>query len=110
MLECVVPRNGAIEHRIVPVWINDHYQPEIAQGQQAEDILTHLQKLNQLLATGQSDHAYYAEMNASYWPMLYRECKRSIKAEGLKAIVRILSKFRLHHLRLLTHKLLGLHK
>ena len=79
----------------------------VADGPQAETLMARFRELNDFLTSGRSDSAYFAEMNASYWPMMIRELKRSVRAEGLKAVFRKLSKFRIHHLRLLSHKLFG---
>ncbi len=106
ILECTISSGKLVDVRPIPIWINSHYQPEIAEGKQAEEISSHIDYLSELLSTGENDRAYYAEMNKSYWAMQYREIRRSYRAEGARAIIRKISKIRLHHVRLALNKVL----
>jgi poly-gamma-glutamate synthesis protein (capsule biosynthesis protein) len=107
ILDCVLEQDKKVQYKAVPIWINSCYQPEIAEGENRTQIESLLTVLSDKLRTNQNDSDYYAFVNKSYWPMLYRDVCRSFRAEGMNAIMRKMKKIRFRHLGLLFRRIMN---
>jgi poly-gamma-glutamate synthesis protein (capsule biosynthesis protein) len=106
ILDCLLKSDGGIEYEAVPVWINDNFQPEIAQGHFKEELSFLIETLSSHLRTGQADKEYWAQMKKTFLGVVSRDTGRLIRAEGMTAIVRKLKSLRWHHIRLLFNAIL----
>jgi len=107
VLDCLLKPDKTIKYNIVPVWINDCFQPEIAEGSRKDRISTYIDELCRKLYTGESDREYWHEMRSSFIASNYREVVRSLKAEGMSVILRKIKRARPHHFRLFLNSAFG---
>lgn len=93
--------DGELGHSIIPIWINDSYQPVLVQNKRRIEIKAYMDKLSDDFLTGRWKKGYYSLMGESYWGMQFREIARSFRAEGWVALVRKIRKVKPSHIILL---------
>ena len=87
---------------LLPVLINDDYQPQVASGEIANQIIDRIHILSEYLEDGTSDRRFWEVTGARFLSDQRRSFVRSIKRDGLKAAF-----VRLRHLRFFHLQLLG---
>jgi poly-gamma-glutamate synthesis protein (capsule biosynthesis protein) len=107
VLDCLLKPDRTIKYNIVPVWINDYFQPEIAEGLRKDSISTYIDELCRKLYTGESDREYWHEMSSSFIAGNFREIARSLRAEGISVILRKIKRVRPHHFKLFLNSVFG---
>jgi len=102
ILKASFDREGIQKIELLPIWINDQYQPEVAPMELADSIVAKLTELSRYLENGSSDKRFWEEAGKRFLSDQKLGLLRSIRRDGVKAIF-----LRLKHLRLFHLKLLG---
>ncbi|RLA92897.1 MAG: hypothetical protein DRG83_21785, partial [Deltaproteobacteria bacterium] len=102
ILKASFGREGIQKIELLPIWINDQYQPEVAPKELANSILAKVKELSQYLENGSSDNKFWEAAGKRFISDQKLGLLRSIRRDGIKAIF-----IRLKHLRLFHLKLLG---
>jgi poly-gamma-glutamate synthesis protein (capsule biosynthesis protein) len=105
ILDCTFKSDRTMEYQVVPVWLNEQYQIEIAAGIKKDEILSHLRNLNEKLKTGESDKEYWRQMKGIFLGTQYRDFMRGFRGDGWRAIIRKLKKLDSHRIKLLLNSL-----
>ncbi|MDI6698937.1 MAG: CapA family protein [Candidatus Saccharicenans sp.] len=101
ILRATFDREGIKAVYLLPIWINDEYQPQIASEEMALKIVTRLKELSQYFQDGSSDKRFWEAAGSVFLADQKAGLIRSISRNGLRAIFMRLSHIRLFHLRLL---------
>jgi len=108
VLDCLLKPDRTIKYNIVPVWINDYFQPETAKGLRKDKISTYIDELcRKLYTTGESDREYWHEMSLSFIAANLGEIARSLRAEGISVILRKIKRVRPHYFKLFLNSVFG---
>jgi len=105
ILDCDLRPDGTIEHKAVPIFINENIQVEIATGKRRTEIMSYIGELSSKLHSDESDREYYSQMGENFIGFQWRELCRNVNSQGLGAISRKLRKLRMHHLKLLINSI-----
>jgi poly-gamma-glutamate synthesis protein (capsule biosynthesis protein) len=105
ILDCIFNSDGTMEYQAVPVWLNEDFQIELAEGAKKDEINSELKILNEKLRLGKSDDEYWKQMKKSFLGTQYRDFMRSFRGEGVAAIIRKFKKIRLSHVKLLINSI-----
>ena len=103
IFRCELSKDGIVETEIVPVVINNHFQPEIPSGDDKNRIMARIEKLSsgitnkntRELNNNMQDNYVRTEMALAYHVMLI-----SIKKREFKNILLIFERIKLYHVRL----------
>lgn len=93
-------KDGVQAIDLLPVWINDEYQPQPASDEIATNIISRVNKLSGYFQDGSSDRRFWEAASGNFLSNQKTAFIRSIKRNGLKAIFMRLKHMRLFHLRL----------
>lgn len=104
ILHATFDKKGINSVDLLPVWINDNYQPEKASEQVAESIIARVEEFSHCLQDGSSEKKFWEAAGDVFLSDQKTGFLRLINRYGLKAIW-----VRLKHLRLIHVKLLAAH-
>lgn len=107
ILRAVCDEDGIIAVDLLPIWINDEYQPEIASEKVARDIIARVMELSGYLKDGSSDRRFWEAAGAVFLSDQKKGLIRAIKRDGIKAVFVKLRNLRPFHVRLLAASLVN---
>ncbi|HDG97269.1 MAG TPA: CapA family protein [Desulfobacterales bacterium] len=102
ILKASFNREGIQKIELLPIWINDQYQPEVASKELADSIFAKVKELSWYLKDGSSDKRFWEAAGKVFLSDQKRGLLHSIGRDGVKAVF-----MRLKHLRIFHLKLLG---
>lgn len=106
ILKASFSREGIQKIELLPIWINDQYQPEVASKELADSIFAKVKELSRYLEDGSSDKRFWEAAGKVFLSDQKRGLLRSIRQDGVKAIFMRLKHLRIFHLKLLSAALL----
>lgn len=101
ILQASFDKEGIKAVDLLPIWINDEYQPQIASEGTAQNIVTRLNEFSQYFQDGSSDRRFWEAAGSVFLADQKIGLIRSIRRNGLRAIFMRLRYIRPFHLRLL---------
>ncbi len=92
--------NGIQKIELLPIWINNEYQPQVASEEIAANIIYKIKQLSQYIQDGSSDKKFWEAAGSVFLFDQKTAFIRAIRRNGLKAIFMRLRHIRLFHLKL----------
>jgi len=109
IFRCELSKDGIVEAEIVPVVINNHFQPEIPSGDDKNRIMTRIEKLSSNI-TNKNDSGLKEKIRNDYvrteMALAYHVMISSIKKREFRNILLMLDRIKLYHVRLLIKHLI----
>jgi len=109
LFQCEISKQGISEEKIIPVILNNQYQPVPAIGEKRDEILYRINKLSLELTTNASSFCTteleneYAKTQTN---LAFHVLISSIKKKQFKNIISILSRVKIYHIKLLIKYLI----
>lgn len=104
IFQCKLSKEGIEETEIIPVYINDYYQPEVLSRNDKDKILSKMEKLS-LDIINKDSRVWTTKMNDEYMKITtivgYKCLIASIKKREFKNILLMFNRIKLSHVRLL---------
>lgn len=103
IFRCELSKDGIVETEIVPVVINNHFQPEIPSADDKNRIMTRIEKLSSNI-TNNNDSGLKEKIQNDYvrteMALAYHVMVSSIKKRKFRNILLMLDRIELYHIRL----------
>lgn len=103
IFQCKLSKKGIEETNIIPLYINDHYQPEVISGEAKDKIISKIEKLS-LDIINKDSRVWTTEISDEYAKNAiivgYKCLIASIKKREFKNILLMLNRIKLYHARL----------
>ena len=107
ILKASFDKDGLQGIYLLPVWINDQYQPQIAKGELADSIINRVNTLSWYLENGSSDKQFWEAAGKKFLDDQKLGLMRSIRRDGLKAVFMRIKHLRWFHVKLLGAAIIG---
>ncbi len=107
ILRVTFDREGIGSIELLPVWINDCYQPEIASEDLADGIIARIDRLSGYLGDGTNDRRFWESAGGRFLSDQREGISKSVRRYGLKTLLFRLRRLRPFHLRLLVAVILN---
>lgn len=99
-------RDGLRAVDLLPIWINDDYQPQVASEEATDGIIRRIKRLSSYLEDGSSDRKFWQRAGVDFLSNQRTGFSVSIRRDGLYGVLTRLKRFRVFHLKLLLFALI----